>query len=153
MPETDWSTWQACLTSELATLEEGEVLVFDHQVPPELQRWSEPRRGLFRSKPAQPLVSGLMAQFTGQGQDLLLGILEDATLVDGHTETTSEDDQRIRELGWQGPGDPAHYEPYAPNYTITDWPRSSAQELARVTLEALQLQGAAPSWQWTLTRR
>lgn len=152
MPDPRWDRWSERLASELATLSETEFLIFDHEVPPEQQRWSEPRRGLFRTKPPVRLPSGFVAQFAGQGQGVVLGVLGGATLVGGHVELTEEQDRRIRDLGWQGPGDPGHFEPYAPDCTVLDWPQSGADSLARITVEALEIQGADPDLRWTVRR-
>lgn len=152
MADPRWDGWRDRLATELATLSETEFLVFDHDVPPEQQRWSEPRRGLFRTKPPKQLPSGFVAQFAGQGQGVVLGILGGATLVGGHVELTDEQDRRIRDLGWKAPGDAGHYEPYAPDYTVVEWPQTDAAGLARITVEALEIQGADPDLAWTLRR-
>ncbi len=155
MPDPRWDRWRARLAPELATLsatEFLEFLIFDHEVPPELQRWSEPRRGLFRTKPPVRLPSGFHAQYAGQGQGVVLGELAGAELVGGHVQVTEEQDRQIRDLGWKGPGDPGHYEPYTPSYTVVEWPQSEADALARITVEALEIQGADPDLPWTLRR-
>lgn len=152
MADPRWDRWRDRLAAELATLSEAEFVVFDHEVPPEQQRWSQPRRGLFRSKPPERLPSGFVAQFAGQGQGVVLGVLAGSTLVGGHIEVGEEEDRRIRELGWRGPGDPGHYAPYAPDYTVVEWPQTDAEGLARITVEALQIQGADPDLAWTLRR-
>ena len=147
-----WDLWRDRLATELATLGEVEFLVFDHPVPPEQQQWSEPRRGFLGRKRAEPLPSGFVAQFAGQGQGVVLGNLAGAALVGGHLDLTEEQDRQIRELGWKAPGDPGHYAPYAPDYTVTEWPHSDAAGLARITVEALAIQGASPDLDWTLRR-
>jgi len=147
-----WSGWRDRLAAELATLAESEFVIFDHEVPPEMQRWSETRRGLFRSKPPVRLPSGFLAQFAGQGRGCVIGTLAGASLVGGHVQVTEEQDSRIRELGWKGPGDAGHYEAYAPEYTVVDWPQSDAARLARITVEALHIQGAHPDLAWRLHR-
>ena len=152
MADDRWTRWQERLAAEVATLSDVEFLVFDHEVAPEQQRWSEPRRGLFRTKPPRRLPSGFVVQFAGQGQGVVLGILGGSTLVGGHVDLTEEQDQRIRDLGWKGPGDPGHYEPYAPDYTVVDWPQSDSAGLAQITVEALAIQGAEPDLAWTLRR-
>jgi hypothetical protein len=152
MADDRWSGWRDRLAAELATLSESEFVIFDHDVPPEMQRWSQPRRGLFRTKPPARLPSGFLAQFAGQGQGCVIGTLAGATLVGGHVEVTEEQDARIRGLGWKGPGDPGHYENYAPEYTVVDWPQSDAAGLARITVDALEVQGADPELAWHLRR-
>lgn len=152
MPDPRWDRWRERLASELATLTETEFLIFDHEVPPEQQRWSQPRRRLFGTKPPVRLPSRFVAQFAGQGQGVVLGILGGAALAGGHVELTEEQDRRIRDLGWRRPGDPGHCEPYAPDDTVLEWPQSDAEGLARITVEALEIQGATPDLPWTLRR-
>lgn len=154
MADSAWNAWRDRLASELSTLQESEFVIFDHVVPPEQQRWTQPKNLLlFKTRPRpQPLPTGYLAQFVGQGQDVVMGDLAGPTLVGGHIEITEAQDEEIRGLGWRGPGDPGHWEGYAPNYTLVDWPTSRAHDLAQITVDALEIQGARPDLQWQLKR-
>lgn len=156
MSDPAWTTLRDRLSAELATLGESEVVILQNHVPAEEQRFSEPRRRLFGSTKPQPLPSGFMVQFVGQGkgqgQELMIGTCEGPTLVGGHIELTEAEDQEIRALGWRGPGDPDHYESYAPAYTVVEWPRADAQRLAQIAVSALEIEGARADLDWTFDR-
>ena len=136
----------------LATLQDGEFVILSHVVAPEDQRHTEAKRVLFWTVKARPLPTGYMVQFIGQGQGCLLGTCEGPVQVGGHLELTDEQDRRIRDLGWCGPGDPGHYAPYAPQYTVIDAPQTEAGHLAQMAVDALEIQGARPDLQWELER-
>jgi hypothetical protein len=152
MTDPRWDPWRERLAAELATLSDVEFLILEQRVPAAEQRWSEPRRGLFGRKQPTPLPTGYVVQFAGQGQGVVLGSLAGPTLVGGHLELTEAQDAQVRGLGWKGPGDPGHYAPYAPGYTVEEWPQSDAAGLARITVDALAAQGATPDLDWSLTR-
>lgn len=152
MTETSWQVWRQRLATEIATLAESEVVVLDHDVPPEMQRWSEPRRVLLVPVKPRRLPSGFLVQFVGQGQDVVMGTLAGPASLGGQVELDETQDRQIRALGWRGVGDPGHWEGYAPDYTVVDWPRGDADGLARITVEALAVQGATPGLSWRITR-
>lgn len=151
MAHPAWDVWRDRLAAELATLQESEFVIFDHVVPPERQRWTQPKRAAFFKTP-RPLPTGFVAQFVGQGEGVVMADLAGPTLVGGHIEITQAQDEQIRGLGWRGPGDPGHWEGYAPNYTVVDWPQSEATGLAQITVDALEIQGARPDLDWQLKR-
>ena len=150
MADPDWTPLRDRLARAIATLEESEVVALSNVVPPEEQRWSEPRRGLLGRREPEPLPSGFMVQVVGQGQGVVQATCEGPVLVGGHLELTEAEDAAVRALGWKGPADPGHYAPYAPAYTVTDWPRTDADELARIAVEALEIEHASPTLEWTL---
>ena len=152
MSDGSWQPWSDRLAAELATLEESEFVIFDHEVPAEMQRWSKPRKVLFVEIKPKPLPSGFLVQFVGQGQQVVMGDLAGPAFLGGHIELTDTQDEQIRALGWRAPGDQGHWQNYAPDYTVVDWPRSEAATLARIACEALAIQGAAPALPWRIHR-
>ncbi len=152
MSDPAWDPLRYRLASVLATLQDGEFVILSHAVAPEDQRYTEPKRVLFWTVKPKLLPTGFMVQFIGQGQGCLLGTCEGPVQVGGHLELTDEQDRRIRSLGWRGPGDPGHYVPYAPQYTVVDAPQTEAARLAQMTVDALEIQGARPDLRWELER-
>ena len=140
MADPAWTPLRDRLARAIATLEESEVVALSNVVPPEEQRWSEPRRGLLGRRQPEPLPSGFMVQVVGQGQGVVQATCEGPVLVGGHLELTAVDS------GFKY----MTVAPYAPAYTVTDWPRTDADELARIAVEALEIEHASPTLEWTL---
>jgi len=133
MLRPSWATVRDELADELARLDDREFVILGEPVS-----WSGPTGLLRRPKP----LPGRYVQFLRM-QDSLSGECVGATSFGGDWDISSEQDARIRALGWYAPGEMPDTEPGYPNYRY-DVPLDRAARLAEMGVAALDVLGLRP---------
>jgi hypothetical protein len=133
--ETTWDAWRTRLAHELSTLEDREYVILGEPRPE-----PEPRRGLFRRRPDPP--PHRFVQFL-RIDDQVTAECVGATSFGGYLDIPPHRHERLRELGWNAPGDTSEVAWGAPNYrryATTD----EAESLASLAVDSLQVLELVP---------